>query len=108
MVPEACYPRHPLAKASLSSPSPPLLDGVLSVDNLKLFLGGVGGCWSFKKLCCTEVLVYCALEVDPWARCFLHTSLMSSANQDSLDITKAEVLVPPPAVSTTYAALRKH
>lgn len=51
------------------------------------------GTWDFKQLCYTPTLLHSCLEMHPMALCFLHTSFPSTANQGSLNITKAGVLM---------------
>lgn len=84
------------------------MDGVLSADSLKL--SPVGPAGSRSRVIHTRACVPSTLKTDPLASCFLHTSLMSSVNQGSLDTTKAGMLGAPAEVVllsfATYAALK--
>lgn len=54
------------------------------------------GMWDFQKLCYTQTpLTALSRCIYPMALCFLHTSFLSTADQGSLNITKAGMLTAP-------------
>lgn len=100
MTSKACCPKHTWQVPPLCSAYSLLADRRAAQGWQAPSLWAVWNCpwgmWDFQKLCYTQTpLTALSRCTYPMALCFLHTSFLSTADQGSLNITKAGVLTAP-------------